>query len=432
MVIRRFSLYGFLKNQQYYDPFLILAYIQMGLSFTLIGILIAFREIVINIAEIPTGVIADLFGRRKSMIYSFISYIISFATMGIVGILSSEGNMPIGLVFVLLMGAMVFFGMGDAFRTGTHKAMIFTWLRIQNRTSERTKVYGFTRSWSKIGSAVSVIIACLLVYFSKNYMYIFFFSIIPYILNIINFIGYPKEVDGDKKNKTSISDVVRHIKEALVVSVKEKQLRRILTESMGFEGFFKVAKDYLQPILETASIPLAAVLFAGVAMTSEQGSVLLIGPVYLLLYILSAFSSRKAHVLVKKIGEEEHASCLLWGMLFLVLLAMIPSLYFNNTWVVIACFVILYILQNLWRPVLMSRIDSHSDENKGATILSIESQAKSVSTMIIAPVIGFLVDLVRKHEVGVGDFWPMAIIGSIIALAFFVTGMRSAKKASFK
>ena len=174
-MIRRFSLYGFLKNQQYYDPFIILAYLQMGLNFTLIGTLIAFREIVINVAEIPTGVIADLFG-RKSMIFSFISYIVSFSVMGTAGVVSLENDVPVGIVFGALMGAMVFFGIGDAFRTGTHKAMIFTWLRIQNRTDERTKVYGYTRSWSKIGSAVSVVAASLFVFFSKNFIYIFWYN----------------------------------------------------------------------------------------------------------------------------------------------------------------------------------------------------------------------------------------------------------------
>ena len=36
----RFCLYGFLKNQQYYDAFLILAFRAKGLSFTEIGLLI--------------------------------------------------------------------------------------------------------------------------------------------------------------------------------------------------------------------------------------------------------------------------------------------------------------------------------------------------------------------------------------------------------
>ena len=81
-MLRRFCLYGFLKNQQYYDPFLVLAFLQMGLSYTLIGVLIAFREVVLNLSEIPTGAVADLFGRRKSMIFSF-------AMMGTTGLVAS-------------------------------------------------------------------------------------------------------------------------------------------------------------------------------------------------------------------------------------------------------------------------------------------------------------------------------------------------------
>ena len=141
----RFSLYGFLKNQQYYDPFLILAFREKGLSFFQIGMLIGFREVCINLFEIPTGVVADMYGRRISMISSMLAYIFSFTVFGF-----SE-------MFWLLFVAMFFFAIGEAFRTGTHKAMIFEWLRLENRTTEKTKVYGYTRSWSKIGSAVSVV-----------------------------------------------------------------------------------------------------------------------------------------------------------------------------------------------------------------------------------------------------------------------------------
>ena len=133
----RFSLYGFLKNQRYFEPFLVLIFLEKGLSFFLIGLLIGFREVAVNLLEIPSGAIADLFGRRKSMILSFVAYIASFAVFGLAR--------NIGLLFV----AMSLFAVGEAFRTGTHKAMIFTWLRLQDRTDERTKVYGYTRSWSK-------------------------------------------------------------------------------------------------------------------------------------------------------------------------------------------------------------------------------------------------------------------------------------------
>ena len=63
----RFSLYGFLKNQRYFEPFFLLLLLDKGLSFFTVGLLIAFRDVAINVLEIPSGAIADLAGRRRSM-----------------------------------------------------------------------------------------------------------------------------------------------------------------------------------------------------------------------------------------------------------------------------------------------------------------------------------------------------------------------------
>jgi MFS family permease len=419
-MIPRFSLYGFLKNQQYYDPFIVLAFLQMGLNFTLIGVLIAFREFMVNLMEIPTGAIADLCGRRRSMIMGFVGYIISFAIMGGAGLASMQGRLSLGVLLSLLFPAMVFFAVGDAFRTGTHKAMIFTWLRLQGRTDERTKVYGYTRSWSRIGSAVSVVLACIFVLVTRNFVYVFFFSIAPYLLNVINLLGYPQELDGDITKGTSLRHIMVHLKEALLVSVRQASLRRLMFESMGFEGFFKAAKDYLQPILKEAALPVTAALFAGATLSEEQKSVILIGPVYFVLFLLSAVASRKAHVLVHHHAHEDRTARFLWLVLFLVLAAMVPAMYLAIHWVMIVGFVALYILQNLWRPVLISRFDAHSDEAKGATILSIETQAKSVATMVIAPPLGFAIDTAQTHGVGKSPFWPLAVLGAGVALLFIL------------
>ena len=74
----KFCIYGFLKNLRFFEPFLILFFLEKGLSFFQIGTLYAIREITINILEIPTGIVADSLGRRRTMIFSFIAYIISF------------------------------------------------------------------------------------------------------------------------------------------------------------------------------------------------------------------------------------------------------------------------------------------------------------------------------------------------------------------
>jgi MFS family permease len=428
-MLKKFSLYGFLKNQQYYDPFLLLALRQMGLSYTWYGILVAFREISVNILEAPSGAVADLFGRRKSMISSFISYIISFSVFGFAGLAASKGNITAYILKPLLLMAMFFFAVGDAFRTGTHKAMIFSWLRINNRTNERTKVYGYTRSWSKLGSAFSVVLACVFVFFSNNFIYIFFFSIIPYVLNIINFIGYPKELDVSNEEKISVKDIFSHLRDSFIITTKKKSLRRLVFESMGFGGFFKACKDYLQPVLMTAAAALTVRLFSSYSdsFSDIQRSIILYGPVFFVLYLLSAFASRKSHCVVDYYKNETNAARALWVFLLLIFTAMLPAIYFGLHWVVIVGFVMLYMIQNFWRPVLVSRFDSHSEESKGATVLSIESQAKSFSTMIFAPLLGFAIDTVKGSAVLTAEgseLLPLGVIGFLLALGFLVTSKK--------
>ena len=52
------------------------------------------------------------------------------------------------------------------------------------------------RSWSKIGSAVSTVIAVVIVWWAQDYAWVFFLAIVPYVLGLINFAGYPKELEG--------------------------------------------------------------------------------------------------------------------------------------------------------------------------------------------------------------------------------------------
>ncbi len=71
-MLARFSLYGFLKNQRYFEPFLLLAFLEKGLTFFDIGLLIAFREVTVVLLEIPSGAVADVYGRRYFMVLSFL------------------------------------------------------------------------------------------------------------------------------------------------------------------------------------------------------------------------------------------------------------------------------------------------------------------------------------------------------------------------
>ncbi|MDA1073802.1 MAG: MFS transporter [Proteobacteria bacterium] len=418
----RFSLYGFLKNQQYFEPFILLALLDMGLSFTVIGGLIGLREVLRNLAEVPSGAIADLMGRRGSLLFSFACYIVSFSLLGLTSLYAQDQSVLVTAIMIAF--AFALYAFGDAFRSGTHKALIFNWLRQNGRTDERTRVYGYTRSWSKLGSALSVVLACLLVYWFDDYTWIFFLSIPPFVLNMLNVGNYPKELDGQPhEGRVKFSEVVAHLRDAFALVFTRPALRRLMFESMSFEGYFKASKDYLQPILKIAAIPLAVVLFSDLDLSEVQASVILIGPVYFLLFLGSAVASRQAHRLVKLAGGEEAATRLMWLILAGLFVVLLPALYLGLQTLAIVALVGYHFLQNVWRPVYVGRIDSHGEEDKGATLLSIQSQAQSLATMIFAPLLGLAIDLTVDRSTDLADldvaaFWPIAVVGILVTLVF--------------
>ena len=198
----KFCLYGFLKNLRFFEPFLILFFVSKGLSFFEIGILYAIREISINIFEIPSGIFADTFGRRKTLAFSFLIYITAFIIF------------YFGYDFALFALGMIMYALGDAIRSGINKAMIIEYLKRTEQLQYKVNYYGHTRSWSQIGSALSSLIGGILVFYNQNLDAIFLFSIFPHLLDFFNVLSYPSYLDENIKQSDS---PVESLKMTLIV-----------------------------------------------------------------------------------------------------------------------------------------------------------------------------------------------------------------------
>jgi MFS family permease len=412
----RFSLYGFLKNQRYFEAFLFLAFLDKGLDFFQIGMLVALRSLAVSVMEIPSGAIADVFGRRRSLVLSLLAYIGGFVVLGAVRELGP------------LAAGMCLLAVGDSFRSGTHKAMIFAWLSRQGRSDDRVEVYGYTRSWSKFGSAVSVIGGVVIVLVSDGYAWVFYATAVPYVLGVINILGYPAALDPPQTSNRSVRGVVRHLAQSVGTAFRRASLRRLTMESMGFDGVFAAVKDYLQPVLEAAAISMAATIAVTSKVSDTQRTALLVGPVYVVLYLLAGLASRRSHRVSVSAGGEDRGARLLWGANVAVFAGLLACGWFDVPVGLICGFMILHVLHNLWRPILISRFDAYGDESQGASLLSIESQAQRVATMILAPLLGLAVDWARADGHG-GAFWPIGAVGAIISLVFLVTSLRPADRA---
>ena len=409
-MIFRFSLYGFLKNQRYFEPFMMLFLLGSGNSFAAVGFLVGFREFCINATNIPAGAIADLYGRRRCMLVSYLAYMIAFLCFGLC---------PNRLPFLFV--AVFFFGIGEAFREGTHKSMIFTWLRLNGRMSEKTQVYGYTRSWSKIGSAVSIPIATSIAYYTDNLNTLFLAALVPYSVGFISLCTYPKELDGDPVGKASIKGVFVHMWQTLRDSIRIAGLRRLMVESMSFEGFFDVVKDYLQPMIKAMVLGLPLLL----TLSDDRRGTLLIGAVYFVFHLGSAWSSRQAHLLSRRLGGDDRASDFMWLVMALIYLAMLPWLALEHYVPVLVLFFMLFLMQGAWRPLIISRFDAYSPETHGTSILSVESQSQTLAKMLLAPALGFAVDLVASADPGgIGKFWPIAAVGALLSASMALSAAK--------
>lgn len=424
----RFSLYGFLKNQQYYDPFLILFFRwERGLSFLQIGTLIAFREVLVNLLEVPSGAVADLYGRRKSMILSFISYIAAFLLFA----RATE--------YWHFFPAMFLFSIGEVFRTGTHKAMIFDWLKREGREGEKTRVYGFTRSWSKIGSALAGIVAPAIVIISGSFTTVFYFTAAIYVFGIVNFLGYPKYLDGEPK-PFSLRGVFGTLIDAFREAFSRPATRRLMIEAMSFDGLYKVNKDYMQPVVKQLALgTLGVAVFSRLGLegtdepTQKIQTALVIGIAYFALNLCAAIASRNAHRLVA--GGEERGGRIIWLMYGAAHLLLVPVFMFGFHAAAIVGFVVLALLENFWRPTLIARVAARTSDRVQATVLSIESQSRSIFVAAAAPLMGYLVDLFEKvaHDRNYSDsftFLPIACAGVLVTLIIFLTGSRRRSRAA--
>jgi MFS family permease len=375
-MITRFSLYGFLKNLDFSEPFLILFYLSLGLNFLQIGILVSFLNICINILEIPSGAIADIYGRKNSMLVSLSGYIISFI------IFAASSSYP------PLFIALFFYSIGESFRSGTHKAMIFDWLRLNNRLSEKTKVYGFTRSWSKYGSAVSVIIATIIVIYTNDYRWIFIYSILPDILGLLNIAAYPKYLNKKLIDNVNIKFVFTHTFKSIKSAFVNLNLRKLIIQSTGFEGVFEVTKDYLQPILKAQALVLAVYF----TMSEKDSTAIIVGIVYFILHIISASASKRAHIFGERFKSEQGAITAMLFIGFILIFLSSLGLYIKLYLIAIVSYIAFYVIQNLWRPILVAQYDDYAESSEQATILSIESQTKTIGITIFAPIAGYLAD----------------------------------------
>jgi MFS family permease len=396
----KFCMYGFLKNLRFFDAFFILFLVEKGISFTQIGILYALRELVTNLFELPSGIIADAFGRKRSLAGSFFLYITSFLLFYLFQ------------NFWLFLIAFMFFGLAEAFRSGTHKGMIMDYLKLNNRENQAANYYGHTRSWSMTGSALSALIAGIIVLYGGSYESIFLYSVIPYVLNLILILSYPEYLNRTlepnvKRKQQRIGQALR----MLVDLLKQASVLRIIYSSAAHTAYLRAVKDYIQLVM----VNLALILPFMLHLNNEQKGGIFVGLTYFIIFLASAAASRFSSYL----GNRSRFNITLITLLAGFLLGTLSGMAYNyEFWLIsLLAFALIYVMENIRKPLLTGAIADVVPKEILTSVISAQSLLRTIMTTLLALIFGIVAD-----HFGIG--MSLLIVSSFLLIGGLVIQLR--------
>lgn len=391
-MIRRFYLYSVFKNLRFSDPFLVLYFLDQGLSFLQMGWLFALQHLVTVLLEFPSGMLADRWGRRRCLAVCFLCYAVSLIGFGV-----TDHGVELSPI-LWYGGCLSFFAIGEAFRTGTHKAIMLDYLDSSRQTERSTQIVGMTRSISKFSSATAAICAGLLLFWLRNYDYLFFLSAVSSVCGFFLMLSYPRELEGERQREghlpstTSILPV--YVK--LYRSGKRRRFWSLVVQSVLFESQVKIVlKYYLQPFLRTGLGLYGIAIAAPKSVAGIAGSgAVWVGLNEFVRDSLGGVGARLSSRYEKSVRNRTFALNRIYlGGIAVILGVAVCSLDLAIGLIPGLMLVVgLTVLQNLRRPLFVTAFNDTMEKSRRATALSLESVARSLTVAGLLPLFGWVTD----------------------------------------
>lgn len=342
-----------------------------GMNLVQIGLLEGIFHVTGLLSEIPTGALADLFGRRRILIIGRMMSLIS-------AIIMLFSNSFLGFAMGFILSAW-----GYNLNSGSEEALIYDTLKELKKEDEYLKINGKINLIIEISQGLAVFIGGILsqIDFSISYITAIIIGIISLTFSF-NF----KEVDIRDDFEERIT-IINHFKKSMKILKDNKKLLNIIM-------FF--------PIVYTFS---AIVYFYGQQFLNDLGySRLNISIIFLLNGILSAIGA----ILSDKIYKKYNASS--WLSISMIISFLLILMGNISKELAIFTFLAIGFLTAILQPISSKLINSMVESKQRATIISVESMFYSLMMIILFPVCGLIGDLLSLEL----SFEIIGIIGVVI------------------
>ena len=207
-------------------------------------------NIVQSVAEVPTGVISDKIGRRKTMFLSSALTALAYIIFALAGTFAYK--------YLLILGAVIW-AVADAFASGTDDALMYETMEELNKADEYDIIYARSKTFDQIGMGMGALIAAVVTYFYSLATLAWVsvaFSVIPIIV-CLHFVE-PKIHNGE--DCTSM----KHFIIAIKAFLQNKKLRmlstiQMLSRGISFAGH-RFEGAYFNMLIPTWAVNVARII----------------------------------------------------------------------------------------------------------------------------------------------------------------------------
>ena len=354
-------------------PIIILFFKENGLSLTEIMILQAAYSLTVALFEVPSGYLADMFGRKSCIVFSTI-----FSFVGFLFFCFFSG-------FYYFLVAQILVGFAGSLISGSDSAIIYDTLLQINKKDSYAKIEGRNYAIGNFSEATAGIFGGFLavssIYLPVYAQTAFIFLSIPIAFTLVE-----PEIKNITSSKNSLHSIFILVKSTLVENSK---LRWLIVYSSAMGVATLSMAWFSQPFFIAIDLPL--VLF---------------GIFWALLNFSSGISSYNSHFFSNKFSYRAliYFSVIMSLSFFLLGFSIISyGLFF---------IFIIYFLRGIVTPILRNEINKITSSNIRATVLSVRSFIIRVSFAILAPILGFI----AEHNSLSITFYFLAIVVGVSTL----------------
>lgn len=341
-------------------PVMTLVYLSKGLSFFEIGILNSTGSLIIFLLEVPSGVIADKFGRKKNLLLgnflNILFVVILYFSESFLGLILSE----------------VIFSISSCLISGTDTSLLYDSLQHEKREKEYGTILAKNNGVTLAISLFTSIVATML--FSKHPIIIFLWTAIIYsvmffvsvFLSEVKVVQEPKKIDVKLSNESVLYKTIKKYKIFIILSLFSSVIILLVSNISVLTS----------PILIENGMDLK---YTGYVLAGSK--------------VISIILLRNQKVILAHIKKNVFITFTAILGMSLILLYFINSQYY---WIYTIC--VVASANDFLQPIVSEKINEHIQSKNRTTMLSVTSMFDNILFFIGDPIVGFGIDKVGYNR----------------------------------